>query len=109
MKLTFVSFFHNITLPSELIFINTTEELEAFGGPPSIKKKIEEHALDSAKILTKFKSRVPLGLETIIKQHHGARDGIGFDSFSQNISPLALVFLVADEWATLMLKSEKMG
>lgn len=107
IKLTFVSFFHNITLPSSYILINSNEALDRMNITKEEMKKVLKHALDSAKVVSKFKSKIPLGVDTIIKQHHGSLDGYGFNSFPQSISPLAIIFLVADEWVTHILKSQK--
>ena len=52
-------------------------------------------------------SGIPLGVDAIIKQHHGSRSGVGFSQSPQSISPLALVFLIADEWVTNLMISEK--
>lgn len=107
VKLTFVAFFHNITLNPEQILINNTEKLKNSSLSAESKKEILNHALNSARIVNDFKKVIPFGVDTIIKQHHGSVDGIGFNSFPQSISPLAIVFLVADEWVTHMLIAEQ--
>jgi hypothetical protein len=60
-------------------------------------------------MLTKYHTRIPFGVETIIKQHHGTRDGIGFSTYPMSISPLALLFMVAEEWVHLILKAEELN
>ena len=109
VKLTFVSFFHNITLGPEFILINSNERLAQYNMSSKDRDKIMKHALQAAKIVSQYKSMIPMGVDTIIKQHHGSRDGIGFSPSPQSISPLALIFLVADEWITNILWAEDKG
>ncbi len=106
VKLSFVSFFHNITLPSEYVLINDNEQLEKMNLTIKQKKIVLMHALESAKLVSKFKKKIPFGVDTIIKQHHGAITGMGFNSFPQSISPLAIIFLVVDEWVTNILRAQ---
>lgn len=107
VKLTFVSFFHNITLAPELILINSQEKMDQLLIPDKQKNEIMRHAIQAAKIVSEFKSRIPMGVDTIIKQHHGSRSGIGFSASPQSISPLALIFVVADEWVTAIMWAQK--
>jgi len=106
-KLTFVSFFHNITLSSDHVLINNNDKLQALNLDKSQRKSVLNHALNSARIVGEFKKIIPLGVDTILKQHHGSLEGIGFNSFPQSISPLALIFLVADEWVTNLLLAQR--
>jgi hypothetical protein len=110
VKITFVAFFHDISLNNDKHFlIHTNEELESLNLSKEEKLNIERHALSAAKMLTKYYSNLPLGVETIIKQHHGARDGIGFNQAPMSISPLALVFMVAEEWVKEILNAEQLN
>ena len=107
-KIAFVAFFHDITLHDDkLCNIHTQEELDSAQLSEKDREKVEKHALRSAKFLSKYYSAIPLGAEIIIKQHHGNRAGIGFGEISQNISPLAIVFLVAEEWTIMALRNRK--
>ncbi len=106
-KIAFVAFFHDIALNDDkLCMIHTQQELEAANLSEEEYKRVEKHALCSAKFLAKYYSAIPLGAEVIIKQHHGSRTGIGFGEISQNISPLAIVFLIAEEWAIWALRNQ---
>lgn len=107
IKLTFVSFFHNITLQPSTLLINDNQRLQAANLTPQDRKEVLNHALNAAKIVDKFKRNIPLGVDTIIKQHHGSRDGVGFNAFPQSISPLAIIFLVADEWVAAILRAQQ--
>jgi len=105
-KFAFVSFFHNITLTKdEYVMITSESQLAKSNLSPKEKELISKHALLSAKILGKNKD-IPYGAEVIIKQHHGSKDGVGLSKISMAISPLAIIFMFAEEWANIILKTE---
>jgi hypothetical protein len=108
IKIIFVSFFHDIALSDDsYVLIHSDEELNLLDLPEDQKINIQRHAINAATMISKFHSKLPFGVDTIIKQHHGARDGVGFSSYPQSISPLALIFMVAEEWVHMYLKSEQ--
>jgi hypothetical protein len=108
VKLAFVAFFHDISLQSDdHVKIHSQEELDAANLSEKDKEKIDKHALRSAKFLSRYYRSIPLGTDIIVKQHHGSRNGIGLDNLSQNISPLAIVFIIAEEWAMMAIKNEE--
>jgi hypothetical protein len=109
IKIIFVSFFHDLALNhDEHVLIHTNEELKLAELSEENIKSVERHAINAAKMIHKFHSQLPFGVDTIIKQHHGARDGIGFSAYPMSISPLALIFMVAEEWVHMYLKSEQL-
>lgn len=109
-KIAFVSFFHDISLVEDrLCEIHSEYELKDANFSEEDYDKVNNHALRSAKFVAKYYTSIPLGADIIIKQHHGSRDGIGFKGISQNISPLAIVFLVAEEWAIWSLRNNATG
>lgn len=108
-KLSLVSFFHDIALNAdELCQIHSDYELEQADLPEKQHQIVEKHALQAAKLLQQF-PEMPLGVDLIIKQHHGTRSGIGLTMNTQSISPLALVFIVAEEWTHKVLMAQKEG
>jgi hypothetical protein len=106
VKISFVAFFHDIALQDEkLLLLHSDKDIETAQLTDSEQKKVKEHAVRAAHFLAKYYSSLPLGVDIIVKQHHGSRNGIGFN-LSQNISPLAIVFIVAEEWALWAIKYE---
>lgn len=103
-KLTFVSFFHDITLRNdEQAKIHSDEDLQNSKLPDKEKKEVNEHAKKAAALIRSYPD-LPIGADTIILQHHGSRIGIGFTkNLGNGISPLALVFAVAEDFAKLLL------
>ena len=108
-KLSMVAFFHDIALNEDsLCEIHSDFELDNADFSDKQKQTVEKHALQAAKLLQQFPD-LPLGVDLIIKQHHGTRSGIGLSMNTQSISPLALVFIVAELWAHKILNSLKAG
>lgn len=110
-KLSFVAFFHDITLGSdELAKIHSMGQLKKAAERLSEDQvfKIKSHALDAAKLVSMY-PKFPMGADTIIKQHHGSKSGVGFDKISLNISPLSIIFIMAEEWVALTLDSHEKG
>jgi HD-GYP domain-containing protein (c-di-GMP phosphodiesterase class II) len=105
-NLAFVAMFHDISLTrDEYAMIHSDKKLEEADLSEEEKEIISKHALLSAQIIGQFE-KVPYGVDTIIKQHHGSTNGIGLSSINLNISPMAVVFIFAEEWAKIMLKSQ---
>ncbi len=106
-KLSFISFFHDIVLQEErLVKVHSTEEMNALNLDEQRKKVVEHHAYLASDIVSRIPN-APMGADIIIKQHHGAQNGIGFPKdFPSNLSPLAMVFMVAEEYVHYMLKNK---
>lgn len=96
-KLAFISFFHDIALTrDELASISTEDELEDSAISKEDKDRVNKHALAAANLIKDY-PKAPIGADAIIKQHHGSRSGIGFAKHcGDNISPLAIVFIVCE-------------
>ncbi|MCB9062049.1 MAG: hypothetical protein H6622_11055 [Halobacteriovoraceae bacterium] len=106
-KMAFISFFHDIALTrDEFAKIHNEDELSKSHFSKEDKERISKHALLAAKIVKDY-PRAPIGADTIIKQHHGSRNGIGFAKYyGDNISPLAIVFIVAEALCDKILENE---
>lgn len=106
MKLSFVAFFHDITLKTpDLAQIHTKAELHKAKLSEDNFKLVEHHAHLSAELISKF-PHAPMGVDQLIKQHHGSLNGIGFqESYSSSLSPMVLTFIVAEEFTHLLLKN----
>jgi hypothetical protein len=108
-RLTYVAYFHNCSLKEEhLMRILSYDQLEAAELSSKERELVLTHAMQSALLVDKFPS-VPDGVSTIIKEHHGSKNGIGFpESLSTNISPISMMFIVVEDFVDEFLKvSEK--
>jgi CheY-like chemotaxis protein len=106
--MAFVAFFHDIVFArDDLAKVSTEEQLKQANFSEKDQELVLKHALSCAKMLEKF-PRTPMGAETIIKQHHGSIVGIGFPRhYSNNLSPLAILFLLAEEMASMIIQHGK--
>ncbi len=106
-KFCFISFFHDITIPEEhLCNIHNAQELSTRDLSPEDKKKVENHALNACELLKDYPG-VPFGADTIILQHHGMLNGIGFtEKLNFKLSSMAMVFMIAEECADYLMDAE---
>lgn len=104
-KLNFIIFMHDALLQSDIeAKIATNEELDAANLDAAGVERVTTHASKIAEKLLQMES-MPFGADTIIMQHHGARNGIGFNEDPpNNLSPLAIVFIICEEFIHAVLK-----
>lgn len=109
-KVNFVLFFHDIILApvylkypdlkyeEDLLFSELLSDNE--------KELVLNHAHMAAELVTTYR-RAPLGVDLLIKQHHGMTSGIGFAiEFKDDISPLSKVVLVAEAFVEEYMKGK---
>ncbi|GAB4012272.1 MAG: hypothetical protein Fur0010_07990 [Bdellovibrio sp.] len=112
-KVSFVLFFHDMFLipvynkypdfkyEEDLIFNDTLSDKE--------KELVLNHARMASEMVRTF-PRMPMGADAILQQHHGMNGGVGFAlEFKDDISPLAKVIIVAEEFVNLALKAKDDG
>ena len=107
-KISFICFFHDITIPEDnLCDIYTEEALMAADISAEDRRRAKYHAADAVKLLKDY-PQIPFGVDSLILQHHGMSNGIGFTS-GQNvsISPIAITFRICEELAHIILKVGK--
>jgi response regulator RpfG family c-di-GMP phosphodiesterase len=112
-KLKFVLFFHDMYLTSvykahpelkyedKIIFDKNLTEEE--------KEVVVSHASEAADAIKRF-PKMPLGVDAIIRQHHGTSNGLGFaTNYKDDISPLAKVLIISEAFTEEMLKTIQRG
>jgi HD-GYP domain-containing protein (c-di-GMP phosphodiesterase class II) len=105
-KLTFVSYFHDISLKDNLMKYRTELEVETSDLSNEDKNAVLFHAANSAAIVDKFPN-IPTGISSIIKEHHGSKNGMGFpETLSIAISPIGMMFIVVEHFVDEFLKIE---
>jgi HD-GYP domain-containing protein (c-di-GMP phosphodiesterase class II) len=104
-KILFIAFFHDIALEKdEHGQIKSTLELKKAKLNELDKALVERHAQIAAELVSKF-PHAPMGADQIIKQHHGNLNGVGFsEHFGHNVSPMSIVFIVAEEFTRIVMK-----
>lgn len=106
-KIAMVSYFHDVYLDDEkLQKICSTEEMRKAGLTPRETDQLINHAHHAATLVQSY-PRLPQGVDVIIKQHHGATNGVGFpEVFTAAISPMAIFFIVVEDFAKKVLALE---
>ena len=106
-KMSFIAFFHDIVLENDQqAQIKSNLELKKVLMEPTAKILVEKHAQLAAEFVAKF-PHAPMGSDQIIRQHHGTLNGVGFsEHYGANVSPVAVVFIVAEEFTRIILKRE---
>ena len=105
--LSYTSFFHDIILSTDaMCLVHNSKDLEQGNFSAIEKEIIEKHAQLSAELIRKV-PHVPAGVYSIITQHHGSLNGVGFTNVvPESLSPLVTLFMIAEKVAHIVLKSE---
>lgn len=106
-KLNFIIFMHDSLLQNDIeAKISTNEELDGAGLDEEATHRVNNHAAKIAEQIQEMDS-MPFGTDTIIMQHHGSRNGIGFNQDPpNNLSPLAILFYICEEFVNVVLNTE---
>lgn len=106
-KMRFVSVFQNIYLTDDkLVKITSNEQLKSANLSPAEHQLVISHANKAAELVQQM-GRIPMGVDAIIRQHHGSVTGMGFSEFySGNLSPLSLIFIVSEQFTHMILDEE---
>ncbi|MBY0515323.1 MAG: hypothetical protein K2P81_00340 [Bacteriovoracaceae bacterium] len=106
--LSFVAFFSDITLKSnEQISINSDEDLRNSNLVDEERQAVITHARDAATLLERHPGANEY-IKTVLMQHHGKMDGVGFnDCPGEELHPLSKVFVIADSFVKILLRPDK--
>ncbi len=103
----FSAYFHDITLYTDAAaMISSNLELRNASFDTKSEKRVLEHAFNAAQLLEDHPC-VPFGAIELITQHHGQKNGIGFNNGQPgDISPVAMVFMVVESYVGMILKAK---
>lgn len=106
-KINFVCFFHDIVLETdEQAMIYTEKDLKNSGLTDKEKDLVNKHAQLAAELIHKYPNS-PMGSDVIIRQHHGVNHGVGFaESFTANLSPISIVFILAENFVDTLIQKD---
>lgn len=104
-KMLFVAFFHDILIREDkLLKIHSDQEMEDLELPGIHRTQVMNHANKVATMVQAY-PHAPQGVDIIIRQHHGSANGVGFpEAYSNNISPMALAFIVVENYVIEILR-----
>jgi hypothetical protein len=104
-KLSHVSYMHDLALENDLQLTSITEDQQLTETIESKSKRdlVHQHAALSSMVAQQY-SKLPFGVARIIREHHGSPTGEGFMlALDENISALAIVFIVAEKFSLELL------
>lgn len=108
--LIYAAFFHDLALfEDELCEIHDLEGLKELNLGLEKLDQVEKHALKASELIQSY-PQIPLGVDQVILQHHGSLNGLGLPTANKaldnRLSPLAIVFIVLEDFAHKFLKGE---
>lgn len=106
LKIHTVSFYHDLGLDEEMhLKVLFKEQADVLTKISSRERDLVlNHAQKMASLMQGI-SKLPQGVDLIVKQHHGQTNGIGFpEKLSASISPLAIFFIVVEHFSALILE-----
>jgi HD-GYP domain-containing protein (c-di-GMP phosphodiesterase class II) len=105
--LSFVSFFSDITLKTnEQISISSDDDLRRSNLEDDERQAVLTHARDAATLLERHPGANEY-IKTVLLQHHGKLDGVGFnESPGEDLHPLSKVFIIADGFVKILLRPD---
>jgi len=102
--LSFAAFFSDLTLKSNLqLQISSKKDLAEADLTDEERLQVLNHARDAVTMLNEHPEATE-SIKMVILQSHGKLDGVGFeDNPSEEIHPLAKVFIIADNFVKILL------
>jgi response regulator RpfG family c-di-GMP phosphodiesterase len=96
-RFTLAAFFHDIAIKEHhLVECNNKKQYDEGNYTRAEKEIILNHALNSSIIIDKFPN-IMAGVSDIIREHHGAKNGIGFpETLSLTLAPMSIIFMVTE-------------
>jgi len=110
-KLAFAAFFKDISFVDneELAKITTYEELEKAEISEEDWDLVFNHALESSVLIRKH-PEAPLGVDDIVKHHHGSMNGKGFSTANvTKLTSLQQIFLISAEFVKELMAYRERG
>jgi hypothetical protein len=104
---TYLCFFHDIALDrDEYLDFEYDEDVKNSDFSSVEKNLILNHAQITAKLLADVKD-IPVGLDVLIKQHHGSKMGNTLSGVSMSISPICIIFIMLENYVHFFLSKNE--
>ncbi len=102
--LSFVSFFSDVTLKSNIqMQISSMKDLAESNLTDEEKRQVMNHAKDAVALLANHPDANDY-IKTVLLQSHGKLDGVGLvDNPGEELHPLSKVFIIADAFVKILL------
>jgi response regulator RpfG family c-di-GMP phosphodiesterase len=109
-KIGFAAFFHDIMLTDreDLLKINSFDQLEKSDLSEADWDLAFNHASE-ASLLIKEHPEAPVGVDEIIRHHHGAFNGKGYSNAIEKLPDLSKIFIIAHHFVLELIKFKENG
>ncbi len=109
-KLAYASFFHDIMLADRGNYskINSFDELEKANLDEENWDLVFNHALEASVLIRKH-PEAPVGVDEIIKHHHGTSNGKGYSNSIEKLPNLSKIFIIAHHFVLELLRFKENG
>ncbi len=105
---SYLCFFHDIVLTKDsYLDFNFDDEVKKSKTLNAKEKNlILTHAQMSAKLISQVKD-IPVGIDTLIKQHHGSKMGNSLSEISLSVSPMCTIFMLVENYVHFLLSGNE--
>lgn len=104
---SYLCFFHDIILDrDELLLYEYDDDVKASKLPDRDKSIVLNHAQMASKLISQMKD-IPIGIDTLIKQHHGSKMGNSLSEISMSISPMCIIFILVENYTHFLLSDNE--
>ncbi len=106
-KIVMVFFFHDLYLAPLYAKYPEIRSEEDFNNNAELGRQEKHTVLNHARLAGELVSSIkksPIGIDQLIRQHHGVSTGIGFaDEYKDDVSPLAKIVIIAESFVEFYL------
>jgi hypothetical protein len=100
---TYLCFFHDIFLEDDSwLFYDSDDAINKSDLTARSKSIILNHARLAAQVVSQSKE-LPVGIDVLIKQHHGSKMGDSLSKVSMSISQTCVYFILVEEYVSFLL------
>lgn len=104
---SYLCFFHDIVLDKdEMTLFEYDDDVKKSNLSDKEKLVVLNHAQMSAKVVSQAKE-IPMGIDVLIKQHHGSKMGNSLSEISMSISPLCIIFILVENYVNYILSENE--
>jgi len=104
---SYLCFFHDIVLTrDEMAMYEYDEDVKKSKMSDKDKALVLNHAQMGAKVVSQAKE-IPLGIDVLIKQHHGSKMGNSLSEISMSISPMCIIFILVENYVNFLLSNSE--
>ena len=104
---SYLCFFHDIILDQDsYLLFEYDDDVKKSQLTEKEKSIVLNHAQMASKMISQMKE-IPIGIDVLIKQHHGSKMGNSLSEISMTISPLCIIFILIENYVHFFLSNNE--